>query len=343
MPNGKRIKVLIVDDSMLFREVLSRGISTDSEIEVVGKAEDPMIAAEMIKQLQPDVLTLDVQMPKMNGIEFLKTQMKAHPVPVVVVSSVSSNVFDALNAGAVDFVTKPEAGKPDGSGNFIAELLSKIKIAAVTKAGAGKAAAVQQPVKPIKSSCKIDIIAIGASTGGTEAISDILTALPADVPGIVITQHMPPLFTKMFADRLNRTCKMEVLEAKNGDLVQRGRVLIAPGDFQMKIKRNDKGLFAECQKGEKVSGHCPSVDVLFDSVSRLNNQAVGIILTGMGSDGAKGLLSMKNSGAYTIGQEESSCIVYGMPKVAFEMGGVLKVVPLGKIAEHLITVLNQNG
>jgi len=219
MPNTKKIRVLVVDDSMLFREVMARGISIDREIEVVGMAEDPLDAAGKIEQLQPDVITLDVQMPKMNGIEFLKKLMKENPIPVVVVSSVSSHVLDALDAGAVDFVTKPETGKTGGSGGFITELVSKIKVASQTKVNMGKAASVRRPIKPLVTSSRYEIIAIGASTGGTEAISDILTALPGDLPGIVIVQHMPPVFTKMYADRLNRTCKMEVLEAQNGDLV----------------------------------------------------------------------------------------------------------------------------
>lgn len=329
---SRKIKVLVVDDSLLFRETMARGISQDSGIEVVGVAADPFIARDKILELEPDVITLDVEMPKMNGIEFLKKLMPQYPLPVVVVSAVSSNVFDALYAGAVDFVTKPDEHKPGGLNSFINELIIKIKIASTAKVGDYKKRYI--PVRPIThdTSGGNMIIAIGASTGGTEAIYQLIKAFPRDMPGIVIVQHMPPVFTRMYAERLNNTCILEVKEAQDGDLIQPGRVLIAPGDYHMKVMKRGASYYVKCYKGEKVSGHCPSIDVLFDSVAQTAGaDAVGIILTGMGSDGAKGLLKMKKEGAYTIGQDERTCIVYGMPMVAFNIGAVQKQAALDRI------------
>jgi len=338
----RKIKVLVVDDSMLFRETLARGIAQDFGIEVVGTAADPFIARDKILELQPDVITLDVDMPKMNGIEFLRKLMPQYPLPVVVVSAVSSNVFDALNAGAVDFVTKPDMHRTGGMNSFINELIIKIKIASTAKVGRYK-----KEYIPVKSISDIEIkkniiIAIGASTGGTEAIFEIIKAFPRDMPPIVIVQHMPPVFTRMYSDRLNNSCILEVKEAKDGDEVRSGRVLIAPGDLHMKVMKNSESYYVKCYLGEKVSGHCPSVDVLFDSVAKAaGEEAIGLILTGMGSDGAKGLLNMKKQGAYTIGQDEKSCIVYGMPMVAFNIGAVQKQAPLNKIPQMVCDLLTR--
>jgi len=339
----QRIKVLIVDDSLVFRESLSREISKDPDIEVVGTATDPYMARDLIIKLKPDVLTLDVEMPKMNGIEFLKKLMPQYPLPVIVVSSVSQNVLDALDAGAVEFVTKPNVTRPGGMASFVNELIIKIKIASTAKVGNRKSD--YTPSRPVTSQ-GIDtmskIIAIGASTGGTDAIHTVISGLPRDMPPIVIVQHMPPVFTKLYAERLNNTCELEVKEAEDGDALKPGRVLIAPGNFQMRVAKRGTGYIVKCTQEEKVSGHCPSVDVLFDSVADVaGKQSVGIILTGMGRDGANGLLKMKKTGAYTIGQDEKSCVVYGMPMVAFNIGAVEKQLPLDRIADEIIRFLSK--
>lgn len=346
MYSSKKVKVLIVDDSLIFRETISKGIKDDIGIEVVGTAADPFEARDKIIELEPDVLTLDVEMPKMNGIEFLKKLMPQYPIPVVVVSSVEKNVFDALRAGAVDFVTKPDIRNSKGLGleGFINELIIKIKIASISKVKhMMRDSSVERHYKreSLKSRCKI--IAIGASTGGTEAIYEIIHSLPREMPGIVIVQHMPPIFTKMYADRLNNSCRLEVKEAENGDKVLPGRVLIAPGgDRQMRIKISGNDYVIECFNSEKVNGHCPSVDVLFNSVAeKAGAAAIGVILTGMGYDGAKGLLKMKKNGAVTIGQDEQSSVVYGMPKVAFDIGAVTRQVSLYNIAASIQNIIYQ--
>lgn len=339
----KKIKVLIVDDSLLFRETLAREISKDNGVEVVGTASDPYIARDMILKLNPDVLTLDVEMPKMNGIEFLKKLMPQYPLPVIVVSSSSKNVLDALDAGAVEFVTKPEMSRSGGMTSFINELIIKIKIASTAKVGnLKKEYTPQNLVSSTGMSMKDMVIAIGASTGGTEAIFSVVSTLPRDMPPILVVQHMPPVFTKLYAERLNNSCKLEVKEAEDGDALKPGRVLIAPGDAQMRLVKKPTGYFVRCSKEEKVSGHCPSVDVLFDSVAEsAGKKSIGVILTGMGKDGAKGLLNMKKKEAYTIGQDEKTSIVYGMPMVAFNIGAVEKQLPLEKISEELVLRLSK--
>ena len=339
----QRIKVLIVDDSLVFRESLSREIAKDPDIEVVGTATDPYMARDLIIKLKPDVLTLDVEMPKMNGIEFLKKLMPQYPLPVIVVSSVSQNVLDALDAGAVEFVTKPNVTRPGGMASFVNELIIKIKIASTAKVGNRKSD--YSPSRPVTSQgldTMSKIIAIGASTGGTDAIHTVISGLPRDMPPIVIVQHMPPVFTKLYAERLNNTCELEVKEAEDGDALRPGRVLIAPGNYQMRVAKRGSGYIVKCTQEEKVSGHCPSVDVLFDSVADVvGKQAVGVILTGMGRDGANGLLKMKKTGAYTIGQDEKSSVVYGMPMVAFNIGAVEKQLPLDRIDDEIIRFLSK--
>ncbi|MCR5481632.1 MAG: chemotaxis response regulator protein-glutamate methylesterase [Clostridia bacterium] len=338
MKVSKKIKVLIVDDSLLFRETLAKELSKDFGIEVVGTAADPFDARDKILELSPDVLTLDVEMPKMDGIAFLRKLMPQYPLPVIVVSSVGENVFNALNAGAVDFVTKPDFTKPGGTIAFINELIIKIKIASTAKVGSLKK---NYSVAKVVSRQGMDIsdtvIAIGASTGGTEAVLSVVQNLPREMPGIVIVQHMPPVFTRMYADRLNQTCLLEVKEAENNDLIRPGRVLLAPGDFQMRVKKGPNGYYVSVEKGEKVSGHCPSVDVLFTSMAETvkGSKSVGVILTGMGGDGAKGLLKMREGGAYTIGQDEKTCVVYGMPAVAYNIGAVATQLPLEKIPQEI--------
>lgn len=328
------IKVLIVDDSILFRETIKKEISKDGRIEVVGTAEDPYDARDKIIKLQPNVLVLDVEMPKMSGIEFLKILMPQYPLPVVVVSSESRYVFEAMNAGAVDFVSKPNLNVTTDLNPFMAELMVKIKIASIAKIENKKRDIITAASHQIQTNNIIDnkVIAIGASTGGTDALYQIIEGLPNEMPGMVVVQHMPPVFTRMYAERLNNSFHYHIKEAESGDLIEKNTILIAPGDYHMQIVKNAGGYAVECLKGEKVNGHCPSVDVLFHSVAEVaKKNAVGVLLTGMGSDGAKGLLNMKKNGALTIGQDENSSVVYGMPKVAYEIGAVTEQAPLEKI------------
>lgn len=335
----KKINVLIIDDSLIFREVISRGIGSDYEINVIAKAVDPFDARDKILEFQPDVVTCDVEMPKMNGIEFIKRLMPQYPLPIIVVSSLSDAVFDAMNAGAVDFVTKPNVQSPDGVENFINQLIYKIKIAAKSKVISTSTQETTLVAKESFLNTK-KIIAIGASTGGTEAIYNVLKQLPAQIPGIVIVQHIPPVFSKMFADRLNAQTVFDVKEAENGDYIEPGKVFIAPGDQHMCVRKIGDRYKIEVFHGDRVNGHCPSVDVLFESVAKeCKDNALGVILTGMGYDGAKGLLSMKRKGAKTIGQDEPSSVVYGMPKVAFEVGAVEKQAALEKIPNLILSML----
>lgn len=337
----KKIRVLIVDDSLVFRETLAREMAKDSGIEVVGTAADPYIARDLILKLKPDVLTLDVEMPKMNGIEFLKKLMPQYPMPVIVVSSAPQNVFDALEAGAVEFVAKPKSSA-GGMRSFVNELMVKIKIASTAKVGNQKKNLVTSPTTSNRAIATNTIIAIGASTGGTDALFNVISALPREMPPILIVQHMPPIFTRLYAERLNNSCQLEVVEAKNGDLLAPGKVLIAPGDFQMRLVKRGAQYSVKITKEEKVSGHCPSVDVLFLSVAQVvGSQSIGVILTGMGKDGAEGLLKMRKKGAYTIGQDEKTSVVYGMPMVAYNIGAVMKQMPLQQISGELIRKLSK--
>lgn len=339
---SKKVRVLIVDDSLLFRETISRGIAADRGIEVVGTAKDAFEARDKIIDLEPDVMTLDVEMPKMNGIEFLKRLMPQYPIPVVVISAVSENVFEALNAGAVDFVNKIDSASGVNKESFINELIIKIKIASMAKVGhLKKNISTNSHVGKVNCKTNNSIIAIGASTGGTQAILEVVKDFPRDMPGIIITQHMPPVFTKMYADRLNNLCEMEVKEAETGDIILPGRILIAPGDKHMALRTRGNNYIVECFSGEKVNGHCPSVDVLFNSVAEkaAGIVTIGIILTGMGYDGAKGILKMRQKGAYTIGQDEQSSVVYGMPKVAYEIGGITKQIALRNIPNLVYSIL----
>ncbi len=324
MDSKKTIRVLIVDDSILMRQIILSGISDDHEIEVIGTAEDPFDARDKILELEPDVITLDINMPKMNGIEFLKKLLPQYPVPVVIVSSQSSSVELAMSIGAAAYIVKPGANGKENLSGFYKELIQKIKTAAI---GKGKSAGESHNPKLYKS-----VIAIGASTGGTEATTKVLKGLSRDLPAILIVQHMPSGFTKMYADRLNSQCPMEVKEAQDNDRVLPGRVLIAAGEHHMRLERKNGELIVRSIKEEKINSHCPSVDVLFNSVAQVcKNNALGIILTGMGRDGANGLLTMKNQGAYTIGQDEKTSVVYGMPKVSFDIGAVVEQCALENI------------
>lgn len=333
----KQIKVLIVDDSMVSRTIISKGIATDDDLQIVGTASDPFEARDKIAELMPDVITMDLNMPKMNGIVFIQKLMAQVPIPVVVISSSSQRLTEAMNAGAVDFIAKPDIKDQNDLSIFIHDVVNRVKAASAVKVGKTYPERIPAPPTPVQTaSSKVDLIAIGASTGGTEAILEVLKSLPKTAPGIVIVQHMPPVFTKMYAERLNQICDIEVKEAENGDIVRKGLALIAPGFFQMMVMQGKGNYYVKCTQGEKVSGHCPSVDVLFASVAKaVGSKAMGVIMTGMGSDGARGLLSMREEGAYTIGQDESTCVVYGMPMVAYTKGAVKKQVPLGKIAEEI--------
>ncbi len=338
------IKVLVVDDSIVFRELLVQNLSRDPAIQVVGTAKDPFEARDAILACKPDVMTLDVELPRMNGIEFLRKLMPQYPLPVVVISSLSDSVFDALNAGAVDFVAKPAVSSRAQLEDFVRnELLVKIKIASTAKISNIKKMVMAQEEQHLSVKGKNLIVAIGASTGGTEAILSVVKEFGTDIPGIVVVQHMPPGFTEMYARRLNDQCRIQVKEARTGDRVLPGSMLIAPGgDKHMQLVKVNGVYQVECKAGPKVNGHCPSVDVLFESVAKVAKaDAVGIILTGMGGDGAKGLLSMRKAGAKTIGQDESTCVVYGMPKVAFDLGAVQHQEKLGDIPKRTYALLNK--
>jgi len=335
------IKVLVVDDSILFRNLLVQSLQSDPNINVVAQAKDAYDARDAIIQYKPDVMTLDVELPKMNGIEFLRKLMPQYPLPVVVISSLNDKVFEALEAGAVDFVNKPANMDRVSLGNFMKqELVTKVKIASTAKVGRHKHIQVQNSAAPVAPASTDRIVAIGASTGGTEAIFDVVKRFRRDIPGVVIVQHMPPGFTRMYAERLNNQCEVAVKEAVTGDKVVPGQVLIAPGDRQMRLVKVGTSYQVECKGTDKVSGHCPSVDVLFHSVAKAaGNKAIGVILTGMGGDGAKGLLAMRNAGALTIGEDEASCVVYGMPKVAYDLGAVQYQLALSAIAGKVYSLL----
>lgn len=341
MNDKRKIRVLVVDDSIVFREVLSRGISSDPDLEVAAVANDPFDARDKIVQFKPDVMTCDVEMPKMNGIEFIRRLMPQYPLPIVVVSGVSNIVFDAMNAGAIDFIAKPDIRSAGGIKAFINELNVKIKTASTANLTHWKNIEISQKLTGrVNAGASRGVIAIGASTGGTEAIYSILKCLPENMPGIVVVQHIPPVFSRLYAERLNSTTWFRVKEAETGDFVESGRVLIAPGDKHMKIEKAGDKYRVKCFKGEKVNGHCPSVDVLFESVAKeAGRAAIGVILTGMGYDGAKGLLSMRNNGARTIGQDEKTCVVYGMPKVAYNVGAVERQASLDNIPQVIYKYL----
>lgn len=333
------IKVLVIDDSRVFLQYILDGISTDNRIQVVGTATDPFDARDKIQELLPDVITLDIEMPKMDGITFLKKLMPQYPIPAVIVSGHNQNYLEALQAGAVDFLKKPLVNNHESLNNFIQELIIKIKIASVTNVQGYKSASLYQPDT---SKISKKIIAIGASTGGTEAIHDVLKELPRNMPGILIVQHMPEGFTKMYAERLNSICQLEVKEAENGDIVIPGRVLLAPGGYHMELVKKNGAYAVKCFLGEKVNGHRPSADVLFYSVAKeVRDNAIGVIMTGMGYDGVKGLMEMKRVGGRTIGQDEETSVVYGMPKVAFDVGAVEEQLPLQRIAHKIYALANR--
>jgi len=343
---GKTIRVLVVDDSALMRQALTTLLRRDPQIEVVGAAADPFIARDKIKALDPDVVTLDVEMPRMDGLTFLEKLMRGHPMPVVMVSSLTESgcetTLRALELGAVDFITKPKVDLREHLDELAQEVSDKVKAAAQARVmprerRALSTASVGTPVQRTATAAMIkttdQIIAVGASTGGTEALKDFLTAMPANAPGIVIVQHMPEKFTRSFAERCNELCTIRVKEAEDGDRVLVGHALIAPGNFHLAVRRNGAQYFVSVHAGPAVNRHRPSVDVLFESVAEwAGRNAVGVIMTGMGADGAKGLLNMRRAGARTIAQDESTCVVFGMPKEAIALGAAEIVLPLPRIA-----------
>jgi len=334
------VKVLIVDDSAIVRKILSSHLDQQRGIEVVGTAPDPYIARDKIVALDPDVLTLDVEMPKMDGITFLRKLMQYHPMPVIILSSLtpkgSKTAMEAMEAGAIDVISKP--GPAYSVGNACNELVEKIKAASRAKINRKAIVASNAPVERLSlSETTNKIFAIGASTGGVQALTHVLSALPANSPGTLVVQHMPARFTASFAERLNGECEMEISEAKDGDHVVPGRVLIAPGGYHMMLQRSGANYYVAVKDGPPVCRQRPSVELMFNPVAKFAGaNAIGAILTGMGDDGATGLLNMRNAGAHTIAQDEASCVVFGMPKEAIERGGAEKVVPLGDVAKTLL-------
>ncbi|MHC4944876.1 MAG: protein-glutamate methylesterase/protein-glutamine glutaminase [Planctomycetota bacterium] len=344
------VKVLVVDDSAMVREILTRGLNLDSGIQVVGSAADPYIARDKIVQLKPDVLTLDVEMPKMDGVEFLRRLMPQYPLPVLMVSAMTEKgkriTLEALEAGALDFVTKPRADVARGLESMIEELCTKVKAVAKANVSHWKDGP-PKTGRPEKASdhralseSTAKVICIGGSTGGTEAVREVLSGFPPAVPGILVVLHMPPGFTKMYAERLNETLPLDVKEAVSGDFIHPGHVYIAPGNYHMKVKRSGAQYRVQCTEGEKVCGHRPSVQVMMESAAReVGANAMGIMLTGMGRDGADGMLAMRQAGARTLAQDEASCIVYGMPKETFAIGGAEKLVPLDRMSDEMLKIL----
>ncbi len=348
MDETRPVRVLIIDDSVVIRQLLKDILSRDSEIQVVGVASDPIDGYEKIVQLKPDVLTLDVEMPRMDGITFLQKLMHAHPMPVVMVSTLtregSEVTLKALELGAVDFIAKPTQSVFTGMAALAHEITSKVKAAARARVrGRTPHVAPVEPVSAptVRGKCTAHLIAIGASTGGPEAIRQVLQGLPGEVPPIVIVQHMPPVFTRSFAERLDKLCAVSVKEAEDGDVLERGHAYIAPGDYHLQVTRNGSQYRARVVQTEPVNRHRPSVDVLFDSVAQVcGASAVGVLLTGMGADGARGLKRMRDAGACTIAQDEETCVVFGMPREAIQLGAAAHVVPLPLIAHRVVELLS---
>lgn len=399
MRDKPAIKVLVIDDSAVFRQILVRGLSSDPGIRVVASARDVFEARDRIEDTEPDVVTCDIEMPRMDGIEFVKRLMPQHPLPVIVVSGVSRKVFEALNAGAVDFVSKPDIHSAPDVMAFVQDMIGKVKAASRAKPasgewtrggdgerekdrsrgrdwdggkdrsggrdrggdkdrsrdwdgeknrsrGKGKDPGRRVPagrVSPltVTGDARRRLIAIGASMGGTAALQMLLERLPVESPGIVVVQHIPPVFSRMFAERLDQLTPFRVKEAQTGDRAEPGSVLIAPGGRHIRVRRSVAGFSVDCEAGGKISGHCPSADILFESVAQAAGpDGIGIILTGMGYDGAKGLLALHRKGGATLGQDEASSVVYGMPKAAFELGAVKEQLPLGGMADRIISLVN---
>lgn len=348
------IKVLVVDDSAVMRQLLGEILDRDPELEVVGTAPDPIVAWEKIARLAPDVLTLDVEMPRMDGLTFLERVMRDRPMPVVMISSLTDRgaqtTLRALELGAVDFVSKPKIDVASGTLEQRDEIIEKVKTAARARLRKSKVRTPPAAGRPAVSAGKPllqtthKIVCIGASTGGTEALMDVLTAFPPDAPGMVIVQHMPAGFTRSFAQRLDGACQIRVKEAEDGDRILQGHALLAPGGMHMAVRRAGANFLVRVARGQPVNRHCPSVDVLFQSAAaHVGSNAVGAILTGMGNDGAKGMLAMKQAGAQNIAQNEATCVVFGMPKEAIALDAAQHVLPLDRIADRIMSLAHVNG
>ena len=352
----KKIRVLCVDDSALIRSLMTEIINSQPDMVVVATASDPLIARDLVKQHNPDVMTLDVEMPRMDGLEFLENLLRLRPMPVGMVSSLtehgSETALRALELGAIDFVTKPRLGIRDGLLSYTELIAGKIRIAAAARLlparraspGGHAVAVADAPLlrSPLLSTEKL--IIIGASTGGTEAIREVLQPLPPDCPGIMIAQHMPAGFTRSFAERLNGLCRIVVSEAVQGERILPGHAYIAPGGFHLSLVRSGANYVAQVDLAPPVNRHRPSVDVLFDSAARhAGKNAIGVILTGMGRDGAEGLLRMRQAGAYTLAQDEASCVVFGMPREAIALGAAHEVVPLQDMSQRVMAHLRSFG
>jgi len=359
-----KTRVVVVDDSALVRSMLTEIINRQPDMECIGAAADPLVAREMIRNLNPDVITLDVEMPRMDGIDFLSKLMRLRPMPVVMVSTLTERgaevTLKALELGAIDFVAKPKIGVADGLRQLSDDITDKIRVASKARihrlapaagttsaaaagarpAGAPGAAAAPKPAvaTPLLGRLSTEkLIFIGASTGGTEATKDVLIGLPADSPAVVITQHMPPGFTRNYAARLDGLCKISVREASDGERILPGHAYIAPGGMHLSVERSGANYIARVQDGDPVNRHKPSVEVLFKSAARVvGPNAIGIMLTGMGADGAKAMREMKDAGAYCVAQDEATCVVFGMPREAINAGAVQEVLPLGKISQHVL-------
>jgi len=340
----KKIRVLSVDDSALMRQIMTEIVNDHDDMEMVATAQDPLVARDLIKKFDPDVLTLDVEMPRMDGLDFLEKLMRLRPMPVVMVSSLTGKgsevTLRALELGAVDFVTKPQLGIREGMLAWSDAIADKVRAASRARVGAHRPAApVALKSGPLLSSEKL--IAIGASTGGTEAIRHVLEPLPLTSPAILITQHMPPGFTRSFAERLNKLCQITVKEAEHGERVLPGHAYIAPGDRHMTLARSGANYQIQLHDGPPVNRHRPSVDELFNSVAlHAGRNAVGVILTGMGNDGAQGMYAMHQAGAWTLAQSEASCVVFGMPREAINGGGVSEVVDLSNISQQMLAKIS---
>ncbi len=367
----RRIKLLVVDDSILFREVLARYIRQDEQIDVVGTAGDAYAARDMIQKYDPDVMTLDIEMPKMDGIAFLRKLHPTNSIPTIVVSSCEDRKSEAVGAGAAEFIAKPLTRTNADMQKFAETLCGSIKRAysrnSLQRLAKGESTRVRSSaipemkidkgVKPSNTITKAEVtnapppvaggirksdmvIALGASTGGTEALEQVIRNFPEDMPPVIVVQHMPAGFTKMYSERLNRSCRVTVKEAEDGDRLRTGLVIIGAGEHHLRLCKDAKGYYISSKKGEKVSGHCPSVDVMFSSVAEVAKEnAIGAILTGMGRDGAEGLLKMREAGAFTVGQDKESCVVYGMPMEAYKLGAVCVQAPLYRVADIIIDKL----
>ena len=352
-----KTRVVVVDDSALVRSLLSEIINREADMECVGAAADPLVAREMIRDLNPDVITLDVEMPRMDGIDFLSKLMRLRPMPVLMVSTLTERGADvtlrALEFGAIDFVAKPKIGVADGLRVLAQDITEKIRIAAranvkrTATPAAGGAAPVSASAAPVASLGRLStekIVFIGASTGGTEATKDVLVNLPHDAPAVMITQHMPPGFTKSYAARLDGLCRISVAEAVDGERVLPGHAYIAPGGYHLSVERSGANYVARVRDGDPVNRHKPSVEVLFKSAACVVGQnALGIMLTGMGADGATAMKEMRDAGSYNLVQDETSCVVFGMPREAIAAGAAHEVLPLGQIAQRLLERLRGLG